>query len=543
MPSFLVHTSIAVAVVAVSKVFWPAKLGMIASTIVFASAIFYSILANVVFNCYVYPEISPLRHIPLVHQPPLSETFFSDGRLPWFSRRVPNKGLLRGYGLLHDEYLVATTIDTVKELLVDRAYDWVKPAAQMELLKMIIGNGLVSLEGEPHRRARKLLQPSFTSQHVHDLYPLFWEKARCLVDALQGKISAKHSHIVNIHDWIGRATLDVIGTAGLGLEFNAIETPDSPIATSYRARYGERPSGATRLFLRFVPIWFAKKFPTKRLKEVLTTNATIKSHLRVILEEKRVLLKRKALNDRDIFSVMIGAGSMDDVELIDHATTLIAAGQDTTAFVLSCLLFEVSQRPELQRKIRLEIEAEIDLSLDVAPTPAQIKKLPLLEAVILETLRLYPAIDCTPRVCLKTNTPTLIAGEKIPKGMTIIIPLRDISRLKENWTNSPYDPEAWCPERWLNYDKRPGTTVTVTDGGATDSWSFMAFSRGAKNCIGEKFARAEMALLLIKLLSHFELKLCGEGGVGQPAGSLDVFYTFTGAISRGVWVSLEKVGA
>ena len=76
------------------------------------------------------------------------------------------------------------------------------------------------------------------------------------------------------------------------------------------------------------------------------------------------------------------------------------------------------------------------------------------------------------------------------------------------------------------------------DGGATDSWSFMAFSRGAKNCIGEKFARAEMALLLISLVGSFDIKLCGERGTGQPVETLD---TFTGAISKEVWVSLFAV--
>ena len=101
-------------------------------------------------------------------------------------------------------------------------------------------------------------------------------------------------------------------------------------------------------------------------------------------------------------------------------------------------------------------------------------------------------------------------------------------------------PVEWHPERWLTTSNPTATT----DGGATDTWSFMAFSRGAKNCIGEKFARAEMAVLLIKLLGHFDLKLCREEGVEgseSPPSHLDVFYSFTGAISTGIWASLEEV--
>ena len=116
----------------------------------------------------------------------------------------------------------------------------------------------------------------------------------------------------------------------------------------------------------------------------------------MILADKKAMLQKDVYfsDDPDVFSVMIWAGSMNDVEHVDHATTLVAAGQITTAFVLSCLIFELSRRADLQ--IKIQINAATERSSDVAPTP-------VLEAVILEALRFYPSIDCTPRVCLKSS--------------------------------------------------------------------------------------------------------------------------------------------
>ena len=130
--------------------------------------------------------------------------------------------------------------------------------------------------------------------------------------------------------------------------------------------------------------------------------------------------------------------------------------------------------------------------------PIAIDGLQYLGAVINEALRLFPPVAVTVRVSVRD---TAIAGEHIPKGTAITISPWAVNGAHEFWGE---DALEFVPERWLNSSKTGGST-------GNGNFSFMTFLHGPRSCIGERFARAELAFLTTAWVTKFETMLVDEG--------------------------------
>lgn len=502
------------------------------------------VMANIIYYCYVYPHVSYLRHVPAAKQAPVHKRLFKETRGPgvvgWMTS-VPNNGLIRGFTFLNRELLIATNPETLKEILATDAYSWVKPPSYAELLSMIIGNGLVTLEGPAHKQQRKMLQPSFSFRHIQELYPTFWTKTRELVRKIKDDIKRTESDdVIDIQDWMGRTTLDIIGVAGFGMDFRAITDPSSQLVSDYRQMFvGDRSPGSL-IAARFLPIKLIKYIPTRRLKAVWTSTRAINKFLQNLISERRAILAKsdQKLADKDILAVAMQAEAYTDSQLIDHSMTFLAAGQDTTSFALTMAIFQLSQDHALQDRVRQEIRRTLPSpeTQDSKITSSDMDGLPWLTAVCNETLRLWPSVDATGRMSLHSDR--VVAGTKIPKGTLIGIPMHAYHRYQPLWSATPYSASEWHPERWFE-DVEKGEMNLA--GGATDSWSFMTFNKGARSCIGEKFARGEMAVVLAGLIGKFEFTFNGASGKGKPLDDLDIMYDFTGSVLGGMWVHVKDV--
>lgn len=143
---------------------------------------------------------------------------------------------------------------------------------------------------------------------------------------------------------------------------------------------------------------------------------------------------------------------------------------------------------------------------------AKLDALPYLGAVCHEILRMYPPI---PVIYRDTGRDTTILGQHVPVGIPVIIPGWAIHRCRSHWGSSARE---FDPERWLG----PGKAHS---GGASSTFSFMTFSHGPRNCIGQIFARGELAAIIAVLVRHFHMELQDKendipmvvGVVGQPA--------------------------
>ena len=202
--------------------------------------------------------------------------------------------------------------------------------------------------------------------------------------------------------------------------------------------------------------------------------------------------RRGKLAGNDILTLLMSAvdengQSMSDRELHDELMTLLVAGHETTASALSWALYWLHQLPEVQNRLRDELHAVADLS--------QIARLPYLNAVCSETLRIYPiALTTFPRV---PQVPFRLMDHEIPPG-TALIPCIYLTHHREEIYP---EPQRFRPERFLERQYSP--------------YEYLPFGGGNRRCIGQALALLEMKLVLATILSRFRLALSNNRPV-QP---------------------------
>lgn len=171
------------------------------------------------------------------------------------TRKVPNNGLIYVRGLLHFTHTVAlTSPQALQEVLNTRSYDFEKPRGARRFLTRVLGTGLIVAEGATHRWQRKAVGPAFQQRHIRDLVPLFWAKARQMVDGIASGKAVGSDRMnrdqqafkgvrvnnrgqketeVEIGGLASRATLDIIGKAGFGRDFNTVINSEDELAKQY----------------------------------------------------------------------------------------------------------------------------------------------------------------------------------------------------------------------------------------------------------------------------------------------------------------------
>ncbi|KAL2218219.1 putative cytochrome P450 monooxygenase [Thermoascus aurantiacus ATCC 26904] len=199
-------------------------------------------------------------------------------------------------------------------------------------------------------------------------------------------------------------------------------------------------------------------------------------------------------------------------EMLDH----LVAGHETTGITFTYLMWEMSQRPELQARLRQELLTlspplkyptpldSIEGDLSRLPPAHAIDSLPLLNAVLLETLRLHAAVPgLQPRVTPFSSTPTIIEGyENIPGGVKVSSSAYTLHRNPDIYL----EPLAWIPERWME----------VESGKAEDMRRLLwAFGSGRRMCLGSNFALQEIKLVIAAIYTNYTTVIVDDEGIEQ----------------------------
>ncbi|KAK5072387.1 hypothetical protein LTS08_008127 [Lithohypha guttulata] len=404
-------------------------------------------------------------------------------------RATPNDGLLTFYQLFHSgPIVVPTTPEAVMEIVNARSYDWHKPGPDARLLRRILGNGLVVAEGQPHKSMRKAVAPAFSGKQIRDLVPLFYEKGRAFVEVLAEK---SPDGAVEITTQMSKVTLDIIGSTGIGMDFDTIHNQDNKLAQLYEIITGPDRGPIVLFFLinAFLPPVLVENMYGTRYARVANAVRTLRHEVRGLLQEKKQSLEMKQQND--IIATIMRSGDFSDDYLCDQLLTFFAAGHDTTAVSLTWTLYLLSLHPEKQDILRKECQK---LGGPNKLDAEELERLPYLNAVCNEVLRLYPPVPGTAR---RAVVDTKVGSQVLPKGTFCFIPMWTINRLPSLWGDDVND---FRPERWLD-----GPQASL--GGAESAYAFLTFLYGPRSCIGQQFARVEMKCLLLALILRFRFEL------------------------------------
>lgn len=458
----------------------------------------------------------------------------------WSTRalNIPNEGLIRYYWLLNRERLLITSPKALAEVLVTNNYAFQKPENVRSMLGRVLGYGVLLAEGDEHKRQRRNLMPAFAFRHIKDLYPVFWDKAREVVQAMTTECGKLGEAEFEAGEWASRVTLDIIGVAGLGRDFHAIQDDNSDIVQTYKFLFKPRPPAKLLVFLAtLVPTWLLQRLPLERNRAIDAAAQTIKSLCRDLIREKREkMMAYKGRTDVDILSVAIESGQFTDENLVDQLMTFLAAGHETTSTALTWAIYELSRSPEMQTRLRNEIREKLPSTDDVDAkiTSLDIDHMPYLNAVCNEALRFFSPVPLTIR---EATHDTTIQGVPVKKGTRLTISPFAVNVDPKLWGS---DASQFNPDRWISAEGvSDESNKRAASGGAESNYAFLSFLHGPRSCIGMGFAKGEFACLLAAWIGRFEFELVNKEEMDLD--KIDIRGGVTAKPANGLYVKAKVV--
>ena len=373
-----------------------------------------------------------------------------------------------------------------------------------ERLGTLQGGSLVLLEGEAWRERREMLQPGFGPEPVAAIESVTTRRATAAVEGWPT------DNPVRVDEAMRDLSLSVLARVLFGLDLDGGGTPIHDAADDVLARMDlQSPS-------TYLPEWV----PTPTNRRFRAAVSTLHGRLDETIAER----ERTAGPPTDLLSVLIAAGVPRET-IRDELISFLFAGFDSTATALSCVLGRLGSHPQVQADLRAELDAVLD---GQRPAVDDLEELPLLDAVVRESVRLYPPQyvlfrEPTERVSLQ--------GYRVDPGTTVVVPPWVLHRDPEYWT----DPGVFRPARWLNDDEdddaeeaddgvdaNEGIDRGGSDGRDRPRHAYLPYGAGPRHCLGMRLARQTLRLVVAVVCQRRRLETVDALSVSAgPTLSLD----------------------
>jgi cytochrome P450 len=336
-----------------------------------------------------------------------------------------------------------------------------------DTLRPMLGDGsIIVLRGERHKRERKLLMPPFQGERMRAYGAL-------MVDVARRHFARRNvGEVFRFLDTAQAISLEVIVRAVFGVEDDAaVERMASAVT-----RFASAASPLV-MFTKLLQHQFGGFGPWARLTRLKADyDALLLTQIRA---------RRAGATGDDILSILLAARYEDGQQMSDddiraELVTLLFAGHETTALALSWAVYWLLRDPARLAQLRAELDA-------AGSDPDTIARLPYLEALCLESLRIHPILPDPLREVIK---PFRLRGYDVPIGCGVAA----VSGLAHEDPAIFEEPMAFRPERFLARTFKP--------------YEYFPFGGGSRRCIGAAFAVHEMKLVLAALFSEHELELC-----------------------------------
>ncbi|KAM5383714.1 hypothetical protein ACJZ2D_001703 [Fusarium nematophilum] len=408
-------------------------------------------------------------------------------------KEYPDAPFIRYLSFLNREVLMVNNARAQKAVLQTKCYSFVKPPFWERVVGEIAGKGILFTEGQEHRKQRKLLIAPFSFGNIRRLHPFFQQKAR-ETSAVMHKSLGQEEDIIDVSELLPHTTLDIVGLAALGYELNSLST-SSDLATHYGKIFEfVTPLQVAISFVnQFVPIRSILPFEANR--NYVNANAEVRRILREHIRQRRQEYRQGQIKgekaSRDLLTLMIeeSKDAWSEEEMLGYLLNFMSAGHETTAGALTWALYALTLHPDIQKRLRKEVQAKIT---SLSPTHSELDNLPYMNNFLNEVLRFYPP---APNFHRQAAEDFEIEGVKIPKGTLVMIAPAAPQFNPEIWGLTA---DEFSPDRW---DKLPVP--------AKDPYVSLAFSNGPRVCIGKQFAIMEMKAIMAELIRNFEFENTG----------------------------------
>ncbi|WRX08774.1 Cytochrome P450 - like 9 [Theobroma cacao] len=466
-------------------------------------------------------------------------------------------------------FVVVSDPIVARHILRENAFSFDK-GVLADILEPIMGKGLIPADLDTWKQRRRVIAPGFHALYLEAMVKVFTDCSERSTLKFENLLDGEHSCggeaiELDLEAEFSSLALDIIGLGVFNYDFGSI-TKESPVI---KAVYGTLFEAEHRSTF-YIPYW---KIPLARW--VVPRQRKFQYDLKIINDcldglirnakesreeadveklQQRDYLNIKVqlhphrsvfLNDASLlrFLVDMRGADVDDRQLRDDLMTMLIAGHETTAAVLTWAVFLLAQNPSKIRKAQAEIDSVLGQG---RPTFESVKKLEYIRLIVVEALRLYPQPPLLIRRALKADViPGGYKGDKdgykIPAGTDIFLSVYNLHRSPYFW-DQPHDfvPERFLVEKksegiegWAGFDpsRSPGALYPNE---IISDFAFLPFGGGPRKCIGDQFALMESTVALAMLLQKFDVEL-----KGSPE-SVELVTGATIHTKNGMWCKLRK---
>jgi cytochrome P450 len=413
------------------------------------------------------------------HYPPGPKPHRIFGNIPEFRKDQLGfmTNLERTYGdaatmyFFHTPAVLFTRPEAIRYILIENARNFINRPV-FESLRLLLGDGLLSIDGEFHRQQRRMVQPAFHKQRVEGYRDTM---AACTERMLEEWTPGSERDIA--HEMM-RVTMHIVAKALFNVD---LASQSEAIGQAFfdASEYTRRSRAPFKLFRLNLPFTKYGKYVRARSFLDNTMAALIAEH------------RTRGEDTGDVISMLLKAqdedgSAMPNQQVRDETLTLLAAGHATTANTLSWTFYLLSEHPAIQTKLLDELQRVLG---GRPPTVDDLAQLPYLDMVVKESMRLYPPAWMQPRYTVDDFE---YGGYRIKRGTIIFMSQWVTHRLPDLWP----DPDQFKPER---FDSETGQKYHPQ--------AYFPFGAGSRICIGMPFANLEARILLATILQRYVPKL------------------------------------
>jgi cytochrome P450 len=394
------------------------------------------------------------------------------GPLKYVIKHQAKYGDLFEVDSLSHKVMFASHPDIAKHLLVDNNKAYFK-SFDYEILKLVLGEGLISSDGNFWLKQRRLAQPAFHKKRLDMMFDIMRSETLQFCERLDPY--QQNGSTFNINVELTKVTIDIVAKTLFGTEVDTSIVLIGKHITDLNAYISAKVNNPL-----LPPLWV----PTKRNFAFKKAMNDLNKIIYQIIEKRR----QNPEDKDDLLAMLMNARDeetgegMTDLQLRDEILTLFVAGHETSATSLSWILILLSKHPEWMQKCKQEIDSVLGNRL---PELEDMMQMPTLKRVIEEAMRLYPPAWIVGRKALEKDQ---LLGYEIKKGTNVIVCVYKIHRHPDFWENpDDFDPDRFLPERSANRHK----------------YAYFPFGGGPRMCIGNNFAIMEMTLILSMMLQRY----------------------------------------
>ncbi|XP_026672903.1 uncharacterized protein LOC108629176 [Ceratina calcarata] len=386
----------------------------------------------------------------------------------------------------------------------------------------LLANNLLLLRDDRWKEVRALITPAFTSSKMRSMFKLMSETAENVAEYLSNLTAEQR--VVEMKDIFTRYTNDVFATCAFGISVDSLKDRENRFYTLGR----EALDIHSIMILKFVML---RVFPrlSKKLGVTLFSRQVM-DFFRELVSSNIKAREEEGIVRPDFIQLMmetrskLGPGrelTVDDITA--QAFSFFFGGFETTSGLLCFAIHELAVHSEIQQRLCDEIDHILSES-NSQVTFEQLNGLKFLDAVINETLRMYPIIPVTDRECTKRfELPPALPGTKpyvILEDSHVMLPIYAIQRDPKYFEK----PNTFYPDRFMNKQN------SILNSGA-----YLPFGIGPRNCIGNRFALVEAKVALFHILARCRFEVCSKTTVPMELKKRSVFLT----AKNGFWLRVS----